>query len=122
MWLFSVELIQRTSIVSVRFWHSLTRFTPWPNTFIIHSLRKETNLTESFHNALLAPRVEIFPILWMVQAGSDWTAPSTVPVEPGAQAATSPACVATEERATRWTAAARALQAGEGRGANTAAR
>lgn len=58
----------------------------------------------------------------MVQAGSDWTAPSTVPVEPGAQAATSPASVATEERATRWTAAARALRAGEGRGVNTAAR
>lgn len=46
-WLFSVELIQRKSIVSVRFWRSLTRLTQWPNTVIIHSLSKETNLTES---------------------------------------------------------------------------
>lgn len=51
----------------------------------------------------------------------EWTAPSTAPVEPGAWAATSPACVGTE-RAALWMVAAPVLQAGEGRGVTSTVR
>lgn len=63
-------------------------------------------------------------ILWtlFIQGGSGWTAPSTVPVELGAQAVTSLVGVAMEEHVTHWMVSAPVLQAGEERGVNSAAR
>lgn len=56
------------------------------------------------------------------QGGLGWTAPSTVPVEPGVPAVTSAVHVLTEERVTCWTVTVPVLLAGEVTGVNFTAR